>query len=486
MYNEYHREDDSMKNITTFLLKGELNNYKDKLEFVPYNPETFLEDLENADGKYIHFLKNVEYTADNYFEKLVEVSESEFDVCFINYTIEIDGQTLATEKLEQPEIQRKPYVGDYIWCYLWKKEKLLELIHSEDKSNEKVDEIFTYVNFIEEPIYHHIPSEPMITDFIYCDEKKIERRKNVFYLGTFVNGQFNGYITWLNNIGRCFGEDYKMTILYDKIYEPTKKVFEKYFEVIERKEDTLFLCDRLLVTYSTYYYPKNILTKEENYMFIHGNMCDYPHSRKYQYDNYTKYIGVSEISAKKAEGYFPTDHFEHILNPIKIDKDLVKPHLKLVSAQRNDPIKKGERIHYISQILDEEEIPYTWNVFTDTCPYDDSVYGGVIYRRSVQNALPYIKDADYFVQLSDSEACSYSILEALALNTKIVVTPLECYKEMGMDETQGFVIPFEYFDHDKKQELRKVVLEMYKRKGKRMKNKLTEEMYEGYKDLLKK
>ena len=57
---------------------------------------------------------------------------------------------------------------------------------------------------------------------------------------------------------------------------------------------------------------------------------------------------------------------------------------------------------------------------------------------------------------------------------------------MGMDETQGFVIPFEYFDHDKKQELRKVVLEMYKRKGKRMKNKLTEEMYEGYKDLLKK
>ena len=266
-------------------------------------------------------------------------------------------------------------------------------------------------------------------------------------------------------LGRCFGKDYDITILYDTIYEPTKEKFERYFEVIERKEDVNYICDRLLVTYSTYYYPKNILTMDENYMFIHGNMSDYEHSRRYKYDNYTKYIGVSEISAKKAEGYFPTKEIDHILNPIKLDMEEVKPHLKLVSAQRNDPIKKGERIHFISQILDEEDIPYTWNVFTDTCPYEDKVYGGVIYRRSVQNALPYIKDADYFVQLSDSEACSYSIMEALALNTKVIVTPLECYTEMGMDETQGFIIPFELFQPENKEELRKVVKEIYKNKN---------------------
>ena len=475
-----------MKNITTFLLKGKLENYKDKIEFVPYNPATFLDDLEHANGKYINFIKDVENTADNYFQKIVNITEFEFDVCFINYTVEIDGKTLSTEQLEAPEIQKKPYVGDYIWCYIWKKEKLLELLNSDDKSNEKVDEIFKYVNYIEEPLYHHVPSEPIVKGFIYSDEKELVRKKNVFYMGTFCNGQFNGYITWLNNLGRCFGKDFDITIMYDKIYEPTKKIFEKYFEVIERKEDTNYLCDRLFVTYSTYYYPKNILTKEENYMFIHGNMSDYPHSRKYKFNNYTKYIGVSEISAKKAEGYFPTDHFDHILNPIKIDPEALKPHLKLVSAQRNDPIKKGERIHYISQILDEEEIPYTWNVFTDKSPYEENVYGGVIYRRSVQNALPYIKDADYFVQLSDSEACSYSIMEALALNTKVIVTPLECYTEMGMDDTQGFIIPFELFQPENKEELRKVVKEIYKNKNKKMKNKLTEEMYAGYKDLLKK
>ena len=253
---------------------------------------------------------------------------------------------------------------------------------------------------------------------------------------------------------------------------------------MERREDTNYDCERLFVTYSTYYYPKNILVQDSNYLFIHGNMCDYPFSRKYIYDNYTKYIGVSEISAKKAVGYFPKDEIDHILNPIKIDYDEVKPHLRLVSAQRNDPIKKVERIHFISQILDEEEIPYTWNVFTDQSPYADNIYGGVIYRRSVQNPLPYINDADYFVQLSDSEACSYSIMEALALNTKVIVTPLECYTEMGVDETQGFIIPFELFNPENKEKLREVVLKIYQDKEKQMQNKMTEEMYAGYKDLL--
>ena len=47
-----------------------------------------------------------------------------------------------------------------------------------------------------------------------------------------------------------------MTILYDKIIDVTKNRMERYFEVIERKEDCNYICDRLFVTYSTYFYPK--------------------------------------------------------------------------------------------------------------------------------------------------------------------------------------------------------------------------------------
>ena len=472
-----------MKNITSFLLKDELEDFKNIIEFKKFNQDTLLEDIINAEGKYINFIKDVDYTADDYFKTLIERSTLEFDVCFINYTIEVDGKTVSTEQLEAPEIQKKPYAGDYIWCYMWRKEKLIEFLKSEDQSNDFVDSLFQAVNYIEKPLYHHIPSEPIIKDFIYVDEKEEVRRKNVIYVGTYCNGQFNGYITWLNNLGRCFGDDYKITILYDKIYEPTREVFEKHFETIKREENKNYICDRLSVTYSTYYYPKNILVMDENYMFILGNMTDYKSARKYKYDNYTKYIGVSKISAKKAEGFFPTDHFDYILNPIKLDRSEIKPHLKFVSAMRNDPIKKIGRIHRISEILDEEVIPYTWNVFIDTLPFESPVYGGVVYRRSVQNPLSYVEDADYYVQLSDSEAYCYSVAEALSLNTKVIVTPLECYDELKVDETQGFIIPFEYFDPENKEKLREVVHKIVEDKDKEMHNKLDPSMFEGYKEI---
>ena len=471
-----------MKRLTTFLLNGEKES-TESIDFIKYNPKTFQKELEKVDTRYVNFIKDLENTADDYFPEITKVCETNFDVCFVNYTIEIDGKVMATEQIEAPEIQKKPYAGDYIWSYIWKKEKLLEFIHSKDQSDEYIDTLFKYVNYIEKPLYHHKPSKRIVFDLPYTDEKEEVRRKNVLYMGNFCNGQFNGYITWINNLGRCFKDEYPITILVDKIFEPTKKAFERYFEVMERKINVNYICDRLITTYSTYYYDKNILTKDQSYMFIHGNMCDYPNSRKYKYDNYDHYVGVSKISAEKAEGYFPTDHYEHIINPIMIDQEEVKPHLRLVSALRNDPIKKIERVHMISQILDEENIPYTWNIFIDTLPYEDKVYGGVIYRRSIQNVLPYIKDADYFVQLSDSEACSYSVLEALSLNTKVILTPLECYEEMNMDDTQGCVIPFECFEKNNKERLRAIVKEIYKNKDNPMQNKLSKEMYAGYKDI---
>lgn len=472
--------------LTAFLLNKEEKNIPEGIEKIVWNEETRKEDIEKASGKYLMFVKNLENIEEDFWDQILEKVQTEFDVCTINYTIEVDKKTLATEKLEPPEIQRKPYKGSYIWSFIFKKEKLLEILEKEEVTDEIVDSTFTYVNYIEKPIYHHIPTERVIHNFLYTDEKEEVRRKNIIYMGTYCNGQFNGYITWLNNIGRCFGEEFPITILYDKIYPPTKKAFERYFEVLERKEDTLYITNRLITTYSTYYYPKNILTKEDSYLFIHGNMCDYPSSRKYKYDNYTKYIGVSKISAEKAKDYFPTEEYDYIINPIQIDESEVKPHLKLVSALRNDPIKKIERIHQIATILDEEEIPYTWNVFIDSCPYDSNVYGGLIYRRSVQNPLPYIKDADYFVQLSNSEACSYSVMEALSLNTKVILTPLECYEEMKVDSSQGFLLPFEIFEKDKKEELREVVKRIYKEKERPMTSHLNPSMWEKYKELFEK
>ena len=108
----------------------------------------------------------------------------------------------------------------------------------------------------------------------------------------------------------------------------------------------------------------------------------------------------------------------------------------------------------------------------------------LIIRNRVPNPLPYINDADYFVLLSDSEAMPYSVLEALSLNTKVIVTPLEAFFELGVkDGENGIVIPFDYFDDGNEDKLKKVLLKAYKEKEKEINYKFDESLYKGYNDI---
>ena len=476
-----------MKTLTIILLKDEITINNENVETIKYNPNTFLEDIKSSNGKYLVFVKNYQDTSPEYLPTILEKTKEDFDSCFINYTIKIDNKICGKETRDIPEINIKPNIGDYIWSFIFKKEKFLKLINLSNPTEEQINELFTKRTGIKEVLLNHTHSNNnLLNNFIFVDEKKEFRRKNIFYVGDYCNGRFNGYITWLNNLGRCFGSNYEITVIYDEITEVTKQRFARYFETIKREENTLYIADRLFVTYSTYYYPKNILKIEENYLFIHGNMSDYKRSRKYYNNNFDKYIAVSKTAKEKAVGYFPTDKIDYILNPIKLDQNEVKPHLKLVSALRLDPIKRCDRIHSISVILDEEEIPYTWNVFIDKKPYDNEVYGGVVYRHSVINPLPYINDADYYVQLSDSEACCYSVMEAISLNTKVIVTPLGCYDELKITEASGTIIPFEYFKEENKELLRPIILNLYNNIDKPAKNTIDESIYQEYKNLLKK
>ena len=57
---------------------------------------------------------------------------------------------------------------------------------------------------------------------------------------------------------------------------------------------------------------------------------------------------------------------------------------------------------------------------------------------------PYIAKADYLVQLSNSEAWSYSILEALINGTACLVCPFPSAYEMGIEDWKnGYIIPFD-------------------------------------------
>ena len=63
--------------------------------------------------------------------------------------------------------------------------------------------------------------------------------------------------------------------------------------------------------------------------------------------------------------------------------------------------------------------------------------------------------ADYLVQMSDSEAFGYSIVEALEQGTAIVTSPLEVLPELGIEEGKhGYIVPWEINTFDCKKLLK--------------------------------
>ena len=60
-----------------------------------------------------------------------------------------------------------------------------------------------------------------------------------------------------------------------------------------------------------------------------------------------------------------------------------------------------------------------------------------------------IKNADYLVQLSDSEGYCYSVVESLCLGTPVVVTNMPVISEIGVKHGKnGFIVDFDLHDLD--------------------------------------
>lgn len=473
-----------MKDITVVVI-GQIDiSLGDNIEILCTNGKDISEILNKAQGKYIVFLSDKDYIRENYLEKIQEKIKNDFDCCFINYDYSLDekkNNKILTNKNELAKL--KPYFKEYIFSFIFKKEKLMKLFNLKYifNFNEIVDKEFTNIDAIEEVIYYHNPKqERRIHDFIYSDVKNIVEFKNIIYVADGCRGIFNGYVSWVRELGKYYKGKYEVAVLHTVINDNTKETFNKYFQCINIRPDTLYMCDRLLVTYSDYFYPKNIICLDKNYLFIHGNMSDYDNARKYYDDIYTNYIAVSKTAAEKAVGYFPTNNIEYVINPYTVEE--VQPRLKLTSTLRSTPVKRMDRIEKMAQLMNKLKIPYTWEVFTDK--KENTNVNGLIYRKRTANPLPYVADSDYLVLLSDSESFSYAVIEALSVNTKVVVTPLPVYKEIGVIEDENaIIIPFEYFEDGNEDKLKEVILEIYKNKDKEIKYKLDESLWEKYTEI---
>lgn len=456
--------------------KNYFNVESEYVEILVTDLNNFFDTVSKATGKYISFIFNDDTVSSNYVDILLNKSFEEFDCCFINYSenIKLEKENVINTNPEYL-ITLKPYGYEYLWSYLFKTEIFRKILSFgiNENFNSNIDDIVLNMSCVEDIVYYHnnLDDLVLIDNCPYSFNRRTEYYKNVFYVNDSLSGSFSGIITWLKNIGILFGKDYELTILFDVGYEGTVNDMSKYYKLVARDKGVNYICDSFITTYLTYNYPKNIFYNKMSTCFIHGIMteddCLFP-------DLYDRYIAVSETCAKSVKYGFLTDKpVEFIHNPVVVDKSIIKPHLKLVSTTRIESIKGLERSKKLAAILEEEGIPFTWNVFTEDYYSEGRNLvnsNGFIYRKAVGDVLSYINDSDYLVLLSDSESFCYSVLESLIINKKVVVTPCDVYKEIGVVEGENAImIPFEYFDDSNKEKLREKALEIYNEKNKEIK-----------------
>ena len=254
---------------------------------------------------------------------------------------------------------------------------------------------------------------------------------NVFYV-SHIN-IIGGIETFLYELVKKY-QDKDITIMYSNPKSDIKQIqrYRKYARVIKIDERQKIKCKKLFISYQA---NIDMFEADEIIYLIHA---DYKAQKLLPNNDerIDKYYAVSKTAAKSYEE-ISGKKVEVCYNPLTIEEP--KRVLKLISATRLTKEKGLDRMKILIKLLEENNIPFLWLIFTNRT--DAINNSNVVYMKPRLDIRGYIKEADYLVQLSDCEAMCYSVCEALELKTPVIVTDLAVFKELGIkNKRDGYIL----------------------------------------------
>lgn len=254
---------------------------------------------------------------------------------------------------------------------------------------------------------------------------------NVFYFDRL--NKIGGVETFFYEIAKKFCDN-DITVFYT--YGDLKQIqrLKKLIRVVKYTGQKI-KCKKAFFNYNLR--PIENIQAEKYYEIIHANYKDLGINPNI-HPKIDEYIGVSQ-SVCNAFTELTGLPCTLCYNPITIEKP--KKVLYLISATRLTREKGKDRILKLAKALDEAEIPYIWTIFTNDTK--EIKHPRIIFMEPQLNIRDYIAKSDYTVQLSDTEAYCYTMIESLLLNVPVIVTPWACLKELNITNEYGFILPFD-------------------------------------------
>lgn len=252
------------------------------------------------------------------------------------------------------------------------------------------------------------------------------KHKNILYLNYI--SEIGGVETFVYEMVKKY-KDLDIAVVYKYADIRQLERLKKYCRVYKHTNEKIE-CEVAIINYDISiidYICKNAKIYEvihgdyENKVYtikppVHDRVYNYVAITKHIYDSFKKITGKENVILS--------------YNPLTIEED--KDKLILVSATRLSPVKGKNRMIKLANELDKQGIDFIWYIFTnDTKEINNK---NVVYMKPRLDISYWIKQADYLVQLSDTEGLSYSINESLYRNIPVIVTPLPYLKEIGVED----------------------------------------------------
>ena len=250
--------------------------------------------------------------------------------------------------------------------------------------------------------------------------------------------EIGGIETFIYNFCVHMSKHYDILVLYERMADKQRERLHGIARTMKNDVKQKIICDTLIINRITDKPTVNIQFRQKVQMC---HMARLDPRYVLPKDNDIQ-VPVSEVVARS----FESDLCNYqVINNLTAPQKVREP-LMLVSAQRLNTAEKGKsRIEKLAKLLKDKHIPFIWLLFSD----GSLICDGVVNLKPTLDIAPYIKKADYLVQLSDSEGFCYSIVEALELGTAVITTPIEVLDEIGFkDGENGYIVPFDVVDDD--------------------------------------
>jgi len=286
--------------------------------------------------------------------------------------------------------------------------------------------------------------------------KQDEKLRLIIYISNF--NAVGGVETFTKNFCKRMSKHYDLTLLYDNVSnQPLVTEMEQYCAVVKLDKKKKYVCDIFI---SSSAWGRSAFDNIDAKIYTQIVHADYRHVIDGWAFNYKKHpftthhicvgetvkIGFEHVTKLKCDAII----YNLLDNAIKHEKKTKNKELYLVTCSRLSGEKGFKRMLQLAQQLDAKGIKYVWDVYGDTSSqYAKNIIKefvncpNVHFKGITTEPFKVINQADYLVQLSDTEGFAYSVYEAMQVKTPCIITPFASGKEQITHGLNGWIVPFD-------------------------------------------